>query len=114
MSDPFADYGHRATSKSAPRLVGVIKTRSAARDRYVGIIAEMAACKSSAELDDYLASISAEIVQFRAELPLYWNGTGEPFVGLQQEIERAQVRLDDGLDFPRHDPEQKQEEGIGL
>ena len=111
MSDPFAAYGYRATSTAVQPLVGVHRTRSAAKARYSEIVAEMRECRSAPELESYLASISAETTQFRAELDFFWEGDGD-FPGLQHEIERAQVRLDDGLDYPRHDPEQKQRKGL--
>ena len=111
MSDVFADYGARATTTAVPRLVGVIKTRAAAKSRYVEIVAEMASAKSSAELDEYLESIAPELVQFRAEIDFFWNGDGD-FAGLQHEIEMAQCRLDDRLDYPRREPSDLQVEGF--
>lgn len=102
MSDPFADYGHRATTTAAPRLVGVLKTKAAAKDRYTAIVREMAAIGTKQELAKYLEGIEPEVVQFRTELDFFWEGDGD-FAGLQREIERAQVRLDDGLDYPRYE-----------
>lgn len=108
MSDPFAAYGHRATSTAAARLVGVMKTRSGAKARYVEITAQLAGMPDSISLADFLTGIRHEIVQFETELPFFWEGDGD-FAGLQQEIERATVRLDDGLDYPRHEPKQEKE-----
>ena len=94
MSDVFAAYGAKATSVAVPRLVGVIKTRSAARDRYTEIVAELEACEDSDTLSGFLCSIKPELAQFQAELDLFWEGDGD-FLGLAREIERAQARVDD-------------------
>lgn len=109
MSDPFADYGHRATSTATPRLVGVMRTRQEAKQRYTEIVACLHAADSQAALAAYLDSVRHEIVQFETELPFFWEGDGD-FAGLQQEIERATVRLDDGLDYPRTEPRAEDKE----
>lgn len=108
----FEEYGKRATSTVPPRLIGVTKTRGEARARYAAIIADLTAVKTLPALEQYLTGIAAELIQFRTELDFLWEGDGD-FAGLQQEIERAQVRLDAGLDHPRHEVKQ-QEEGLGL
>lgn len=109
--NPFADYGHKATSIRAAPLFGPIATRAASRERYVEIVAELAAKDHSEDLEIYLLSIRPELLQFEGELPQYWEGDGNDFPGLRKEIERARVRLDDGLDWPRYAPT---EEGLGL
>lgn len=100
--NPFDDYGRRSTSVATPRLVGVLKTRADAKRRYTEITAELAAQQSKADLTTYLDNIRHEVVQFQTELDFLWEGDGD-FAGLQREIERAQVRLDDGLDLPRYE-----------
>lgn len=89
----FADYGSKATTVAVPRLVGVIKTRAAARVRYTEIVNELNACEDADMLEGFLFSISHELAQFKAELDLFWEGDGD-FAGLQQEIQRAQARCD--------------------
>lgn len=108
MSDPFASYGHRATSTATPRLVGIMRTRQQAKQRYTEMVAQLHAAKSSEALAAYLDSVRHEIVQFETELPFFWEGDGD-FAGLQQEIERATVRLDDGLDYPRTEPKTEEQ-----
>lgn len=100
--NPFDDYGRRVTTTATPRLVGVLKTRTEAKQRYIEMTADLAALQSRADLTVYLDNIRHEIIQFEAELPFFWEGDGD-FAGLQREIERTQVRLDDGLDNPRYD-----------
>ena len=111
MTNPFADYGKQATSQRAAPLVGPIKTRAASRERYVEIVQELHRFSNIEDLEIYLLQHRQEIAQFRAELGLYWHGDGNDFPGLRKEIERARVRLDDGLDWPRYAPT---EEGLGL
>lgn len=125
MSNPFADYGHRATSQRPPQLIGQHKTRKDAKERYDEIVKELNDFSDPKKLEIYLMQISKEIAQFRAELRVYWEGDGTTpdkdslidgelggcFLGLQKEIERAQARVDDGLDFPRYEVTEK---GIGL
>jgi len=117
MNNPFADYGKRATSTVPDRLIGPNKTRATARERYHEIVTELGDFSDPENLEIYLMQIASEIAQFRAELPFLWEGDGEipdrkslqngemhvGILGLQKEIERAQARVDDGLDFPRWD-----------
>lgn len=95
--DPFADHGKRATSNTPDRLIGVIKTRSAARYRYTDIVAELFACDDHDMLDAYLASIASDLAQFRAELDFLWEGDGEDFPGLKLEIIRARERIENSI-----------------
>jgi len=111
MSNPFADYGKRATSTVPDRLIGPIGKRADARARYAEIVTELGAYSDPKNLEKYLAEIGREIAQFRAELPFLWEGDGD-FLGLQKEIERAQARVDDGLDFPRWEPSLVEEGSI--
>lgn len=85
MSDVFADYGKRATSTAATPLVGVIKTRAAARLRYAEIVAELNACEDVDMLLGFLPSIHREGVQYRTEIEHLWTGEDD-FAGLQNEI----------------------------
>lgn len=104
MADPFEAYAKAAHSRvSQPQpLIGVNKTRAAARERYSEITTALAAFRDPENLEIYLLSIDRELAQFRAELPFLWEGEDD-FLGLEKEIERAQARVDDGLDFPRYE-----------
>lgn len=108
--DMFSAYAKAAHSRvnSPARLVGVTKTRAEARSRYAEICADLMACETPAKIVAYLDSIEADILQFRAEMEFLWFGDGD-FLGLEKEIERARARVDDGLDFPRWEPGQRQE-----
>jgi len=113
VSDPFAAYGKKATTTTPDKLVGVIKTRAEARARYGQLVAGLHECASKQTLNDYLFSIRAETVQYRAELPQYWEGEDD-FLGFRKEIERAFVRVDVGLDWPRYEQTTEQEKELGL
>jgi len=91
--DPFAAYGKRATSTAPDRLVGVIKTRSAARLRYAEIVAELGACEDADMLGPYLDSIRSEVAQYRSQLEHLWEGEDD-FLGLANEIQSACERLE--------------------
>jgi len=91
--DPFAEYGRRATSTAPDRLVGIIKTRSAARLRYAEIVAELGACEDADILGPYLESIHREAVQYRTEIQHLWEGEDD-FPGLANEIQAACERLE--------------------
>lgn len=109
-NDPYASYGHRATSTAVPRLVGVNKTRAQAKERYTEIVAQLHVAATPAKLEQLLAALRPELLQFQSELEFLWEGEGD-FTGLRKEIEAAHVRVDPGLDWPRHDPQA--EEGTG-
>lgn len=93
--NPFEDYAKTAyrVVNAPQKLVGVIKTRAAARIRYSEIVAELAACGDHDSLVCFLSSIEPELIQFRTELPLFWEGEDD-FLGLQQEIDHAHLRAD--------------------
>jgi hypothetical protein len=93
VTDPFADYGKRATSTAPDKLVGVIKTRAAARLRYSEIVAELNACEDADMLGAYLESIRPEVAQYRAEIQHLWDGEDD-FPGLANEIQAACERLE--------------------
>jgi hypothetical protein len=103
--NPFEQYAKKANTivSQPPKLLGPNKTRADARARYDSIVSELTAMRTLLALEEYLEIIRDEIAQFRAELEFYWEGEGD-FLGLQKEIERAQVRLDAGLDIPRWEP----------
>lgn len=101
MRDPFADYGKRATTTVPDRLVGVSKTRSAARLRYSEIIAELGACDDEDMLSAYLDSIAPDIAQFKAEIQFFWDGEDD-FLGLDREIQAAQERVGCSGGMGRH------------
>ena len=118
MTDPFAAYGKRATTTAATPLVGVNKTRAAAKVRYSEILAEIQARITNNNPDPlhkYLASIASELAQFRAELEFYWEGDGAEMRGLAKEIEWATACCDERLDLPRWPiRELEAEEGLKL
>ena len=91
--ETYAKQANTIVSRPTP-LVGVTKTRGAARVRYSEIVAELHACDDPDMLDAFLASIAADLAQFRAELPFLWEGDGEDFPGLQRNIENARSRLE--------------------
>lgn len=101
----FEAYSKKAaTIMSSPaKLLGPNKLRAEARVRYSEIVACMDSCESAEDLELYLTSIKPELTQFHAELQFYWEGD-DTFTGLQREIERSKARVDDGLDYPRHEP----------
>jgi hypothetical protein len=88
--EQYAKQAKTIVSRPTP-LVGVIKTRGAARVRYSEIVAELHACDDEDMLNAFLASINAETAQFRAELPFLWDGEDD-FPGLHNEIEMARER----------------------
>lgn len=110
MSDPFAAYGHKATSKAPPRLLGAMKTRSEARSRYAEIVANLNRCQDKLILETYIASVDRDLKQYAAELEWLWEGDGQELRGLAKEIEWARARVDVGLDFPRWEPGQLEAE----
>ena len=103
MTDPFANYGKRATTTQPDKLVGVMKTRAEARGRYPELVEGLHACTDRQLLNNYLFRIRAYTIQLRTELPQYWEGEDD-FLGFRKEIERAFVRIDAGLDWPRYEP----------
>ncbi|QDZ07472.1 hypothetical protein FPZ24_08240 [Sphingomonas panacisoli] len=108
MTDPFAAYGVKATSRAPDRLVGAMKTRDVARDRYSLVVAELRAVTTKAALDACLEAHRSTILQIHSELEFLWRGDGNDFLGLEREIEHATARVDAGLDFPRWEPRQQQ------
>lgn len=112
MTDPFAAYGARATGNTPTRLVGPIKTRGEARDRYDLVVTELRSCLTPDALAAALEAHGTTILQIHSELEFLWSGSGD-FLGLEKEIEHATARVDDGLDFPRWEPG-NHEEGLGL
>lgn len=109
MSDPFADYGKRATTTQPTALVGPMKQRAVARERYAEILAELNACNTPADVERCLAARSPDITQYKAELEFLWLGDDD-FRGLEKEIEWATARVDERLDFPRWEPRLTQAE----
>lgn len=108
--NPFEAYSKRANThvNQPTKLIGPAKTRATARVRYAEIVNELESCTDSENLEIYLISISKDVVQFQAELKFYWEGDGD-FLGLEKEIERARVRIDDGLDWPRYEVQEEKE-----
>ena len=45
------------------------------------------------ELEGFLMDMQIEIQQFEDELPFLWDGDGQDFPGLEQEIEWARKRV---------------------
>lgn len=100
--NPFADYAQKALSTQPPALLGPIKLRADARARYSEIVDALNSCETRDDVEDYIFSIEKELIQFLTELDYYWEGDGD-FAGLAKEIERARVRVDEGLDYPRYE-----------
>jgi len=95
MNDPFLNYGIDQTKPQRPApLTGKIKLRADARKIYSEIVAELNACEDRDTLDAYLMTIGEEMLQFEQELSFFWEGDGEDFSGLQNEITRAKARVD--------------------
>lgn len=101
MSDPFSAYGldvglgvigNPLKEKPKP-LQGTIKTRSAARIAYAGIVSELHACEDQDMLDCYLMTVGEPLLQFQTELDYFWLGNGDEFIGLAAEIENAKQRV---------------------
>ncbi len=103
-TDPFADYGSKATRQAPERLVGPAKTRSLLRDRYDLAAKELQAVATPQALEAALEAHNSTILQIHAEMEFLWLGDGNDFLGLEKEIERARARVDAGLDLPRWEP----------
>lgn len=91
--NPFANYGD-VTPPAQPRekpapLTGPILTRAEARKVYGEIISEIRACDDKDTLEIYLMTVGEQLIQFENELQFLWEGDGEDFAGLDQEIKRA-------------------------
>jgi hypothetical protein len=82
---------HEPTSRPA-KLEGVIKTRAEARQVYTAIVADLHTITDPIELEGFLMDMGLEIKQIEEELPFLWNGDGDDFIGLENEIERARGR----------------------
>ena len=74
-------------------LTGPIRTRAEARVKYSEIVADLRTVTDEYELDGFLMDMQIEIQQFEDELEFLWNGDGQDFLGLEQEIERARARV---------------------
>lgn len=100
----FTVYAGKAkTIVEQPKpLVGKHKTRAEAKAAYAEIVVELRQFSSRVELEAYLGSISADILQFHAELDFLWEGDGEDFLGLEREIERAFETVEAAQFFKLH------------
>ncbi len=74
-------------------LTGPIRTRAEARVKYSEIVADIRTVTDEIELEGFLMDMQIEIAQFEAELPFLWEGDGQDFPGLEQEIEWARARV---------------------
>ncbi len=74
-------------------LTGPLKTRAEARTRYSEIVADLRTVTDDFELDGFLMDLNIELFQFENELPFLWDGDGQDFPGLEQEIEWARARV---------------------
>lgn len=90
-NDPFQAYADKL-ARPAP-LSGPMVTRGEARLVYFQIVQRMHSAQSLAVLNDYLASVEAELRQFQNELPHLWNGDGDDFAGLDDEMRAAIARV---------------------
>lgn len=102
----FEAYAERARiiANKPPPMLGPLKTRAAARERYAVLVAELHALTSTAALERWLIEHRQETAQFASAMEFLWLGDGSAgFRGLRDEIEWARARVDDRLDFPRWD-----------
>ncbi len=74
-------------------LTGPIRTRAEARVKYSEIVADLRTVTDEIELEGFLMDMQIEIAQFETELPFLWDGDGQDFPGLEQEIEWARARV---------------------
>lgn len=74
-------------------LTGPIRTRAEARVKYSEIVADLRTVTDDIELEGFLMDMQIEIAQFEEELPFLWEGDGQDFPGLEQEIEWARARV---------------------
>ena len=74
-------------------LQGPIKTRAEAREFYSLIVADLRAIRDDIELEGFLMDMQLEITQFEEELAFLWEGDGQDFHGLENEIARARDRV---------------------
>lgn len=74
-------------------LVGPIRTRAEARVKYSAIVDDLRTVTDEFELEGFLLDMRVELLQFEEELPFLWEGDGQDFPGLENEIERARARV---------------------
>jgi hypothetical protein len=79
---------HEPYQRPAP-LEGGIKRRADARRIYGEIVTEMSGIEDKDTLEIFLITVAEPLIQFEAELPFFWDGDGQDFIGLDQEIKRA-------------------------
>jgi hypothetical protein len=107
----FLVYGDNLHRKE--KLTGPVASRKEARDVYSAIVSRMYGCETLAGLQEYLVSIEPTIRQFEQELDYFWNGDGEDFAGLSEEMIRALERFRGPIPGSRA-VVAHQEEGTGL
>lgn len=107
----FLAYGDTLHRKE--KLSGPIAIRKEAKDAYAEIVSRMHAAETLTGLQDYLASIEPQIRQFEQELDYFWNGDGEDFAGLSEEMIRALEKFRGPIPGSRA-AVAHQEEGTGL
>lgn len=74
-------------------LTGPIRTRAEARAQYSAIVDDLRTVTDEIELEGFLMDMQVELTQFEDELPFLWDGDGQDFPGLEQEIEWARARV---------------------
>ena len=74
-------------------LTGPMRTRAEARAVYGEVVEELNACGDQETLEVFLMTASEPLIQFENELPFYWEGDGQDFLGLAEEIRRAWLRV---------------------
>lgn len=74
-------------------LTGPIRTRAEARVKYGEIVDDLRTVTDEFELEGFLLDMRVELLQFENELPFLWEGDGQDFSGLENEIERARARV---------------------
>lgn len=94
--NPFLAYSEEQRGKPVPppKLVaGPMTTRAQARTVYAQIVAELHSCEDEDTLATYLFTVGEELIQFEAELDFLWEGDGQDFAGLNNEIAAAKARV---------------------
>ncbi|MET0365635.1 MAG: hypothetical protein ABW169_13380 [Sphingobium sp.] len=110
-SNAFMAYGDTLHRKEA--LTGPLTSRKEAKEAYAAIVRRIHAATNLRDLQDYLASIEPMIRQFEQELDYLWNGDGEDFAGLSEEMIRALEKFRGPIPGSRA-AVANQEEGLGL
>lgn len=97
---PVTADAHPPVNANRPApLEGFHKTRKAVKEACDRITQELRGAADKDALDAFIATEQATIDQIHridyAKLPVYWDGLGDEYPGMAEEIRRAYVRLED-------------------